>query len=343
MSFNEIMEKITSGLTGEKDHDAAYLMEQCDQYKSHEMAKEIIRACSRLLYSFISEEDRQKMTQVIMNTSQGYESILEEAQFKVYQKKYTEALTLLENLVREVEDTGMYKDDQVSEYHCFAEFFEEVLYREWKKPQKDLRGCDFPYALIYLRYGSLLFELKRFDEAREALSIAMKWNPANAYIAFEHAETYKAQGQFEEFRQKTLDAFRYAFRPDQVARCLRNLGYYYVEKGLWEAAVACYERSLAFDPEAKEAISELYYIRDKSGVDFQHNSPEELERLGQQFGFPTEPDSDVIGLAYAYGKHFLEQNNIDGAKYCFQIVYGLTKDERIKYLLEKLPDKQEQE
>ena len=58
-TFNEIMQQITGGLTGEKEHDAAYLMEQCEKYKGHDMAKEIIRACSRLMYSFISEEDRQ--------------------------------------------------------------------------------------------------------------------------------------------------------------------------------------------------------------------------------------------------------------------------------------------
>ena len=337
-SFNEIMQRITDGLTGDKDHDAAYLMEQCEQYKDHDMAKEIIRACSRLMYSFISEEDRQKMTQAIMNATKGYESILEEAQFKVYQKKYDEALSLLENLVHQVEEMGMYKDDQVSEYHCFAEFFEEVLYRELENPQKELRQCDFPYALIYLRYGSLLFETKRYDEAREALAVAMKWNPANAYIAFEHAETYKAKGEFERFRQRTLDIFHYAFRPDHVARCYRNLGYYYVEKGEWLSALACYERSLAFEPDAKEAMSELYYIREKSGMDFHHFSLEELE----QFGIPTGPDEDVLGLAFSYGKYFLDRQNTEGARYCLQIVYGLTHDDKVKAIIDSLP-KEEQE
>lgn len=333
-SFNEIMQQITGGLTGDKDHDATYLMEQCEQYKGHEMAKEIIRACSRLMYSLISEEDRQKMTQAIMNATQGYESILEEAQFKVYQKRYDEALSILENLIHQVEEMGMYRDDQVSEYHCFNEFFEEVLYKEWEHPQKTLRSCDFPYALIYTRYGSLLFEMGRYDEARKALSVAMKWNPANVYIAFEHAETYKAKGEIEEFHQRTLDAFRYAYRPEHVARCLRNLGYYYVEMKSWNEALACYQRSLSYEPTAKEAIAELYYIREKSGVDLRHFTQEELDR----FDFPTEPDRDVIGLAYAYGKYFMEQEDAAGARYCLQIVYGLTHDKRIKEMIDNLPE-----
>ena len=336
--FNEIMREITRGLTGEKEHDRAYLMEQCEKYKNHSMAKEIIRACARLMTSMMPEEALQKMNRAVMNEEQGFESILEEVQFKVHQRKFDEALSLIEPLVREIEESGMFQDDRVSEYHCFREFFEEVLYREWEKPERDIRRCDFPYDFIYLQYGSLLFELKRYDEAREALAEAMKWNPASADIAFEHAETYKMQRQFGEFRQRTLDIFRYAFRPEQVARCFRNLGYYYIEEGEWEAAVACYERSLDFDPDSKEAMSELFYIREKSGTDLLHLSEEALGEVGQRFLFPTGPDEDVIGLAYSYAKYFLEQSEIGGARYCLTIVYGLTRDERIRELIEKLPE-----
>ena len=36
MDFDSIMREITSGLTGEPEHDIPYLQEQCQKYKDHE-------------------------------------------------------------------------------------------------------------------------------------------------------------------------------------------------------------------------------------------------------------------------------------------------------------------
>ena len=35
MTFDEIMMEITSGLTGDREHDLPYLQEQCEKYKEH--------------------------------------------------------------------------------------------------------------------------------------------------------------------------------------------------------------------------------------------------------------------------------------------------------------------
>ncbi len=49
-SFDSIMRGITSGLTGNSKVDLAYLQEQMEKYKDHEMSKEILRACGRIMY-----------------------------------------------------------------------------------------------------------------------------------------------------------------------------------------------------------------------------------------------------------------------------------------------------
>ena len=43
--FDSIMREITSGFTGDTATDMKYLQEKCEEYKNHEMAQEIIRAC----------------------------------------------------------------------------------------------------------------------------------------------------------------------------------------------------------------------------------------------------------------------------------------------------------
>ena len=98
--------------------------------------------------------------------------------------------------------------------------------------------------------------------------------------------------------------------------------------------------SLQFDGESKNAMSELYYIREKAG-DVGRTSIEDVKRCAERYKFPVGAHQDVIGMAYAYGKHFLEQNNIDGARYCFEIAYSLTDDDEIKKVLDSIP-KEEQ-
>ncbi len=338
MDFEKIMHEITSGLTGDGKKDMKYLMEQAEKYKDGEMGKEIVRAIGRLIAKCVPEDKMAELNQLINNDLTSYESVLEEVRFKQHEKKFDEALVLMEGLIRKLEDVNMFADDQVSEYHCFNEFFEEVLYRMNAKPARDLRQATYPFDEIYTLYGSLLIDLQRPKDAETALAKAMKWNPSDARIAFEHAETYKIRGDMESFFKLTINIFKCAFRPKQVARCFRNLGFYFIEKELWEEAVACFTMSLQFDKESTLAMSELYYIQQKAGRTIPTPGLEQLKKYAEKYGFPVGADPDVLGLSFAYGKHFAEQGDAAGARYCWQITYDLTDDEDIKKMMDKLPE-----
>lgn len=338
MEFDKIMSGITSGLTGDSEKDIQYLNEQMEKYKDHDLAKEILRACGRLQFKCIPENKKAELNRVINNELTSYESVLEEVRFKQHEKKYDEALALMENLVRKFEAANMFDDDHVSEYHCFNEFFEEALYRMNAKPSKELRRAGFPLDLIYMQYGSLLIDLKRPKDAAAALATAMRWNPADAVIALEHAEAYKLQRDMESFFKLTIAIFKYAFRPKQVARCFRNLGYYFTEKELWEESVACYTMSLQFEKESTLAMSELYYIQQKAGKMIPPPKMDVFRSISEMYGFPAGADPDVLGLSFAYGKYFAEKGDAAGARYCWQITYDLTDDEEIKRMIKALPD-----
>ena len=64
---------------------------------------------------------------------------------------------------------------------------------------------------------------------------------------------------------------------------------------------------------------------------------DELKKIAEKYGFPVGADPDVLGLSYSYGKHFAEAGQYAGARYCWEITYGLTDDEEIKKMIESLP------
>lgn len=61
MCYDEIMKNITRGLSGNFKTDREYLQEQMEKYKDHELGKEIIRACGRILYEILPEDKKKSL------------------------------------------------------------------------------------------------------------------------------------------------------------------------------------------------------------------------------------------------------------------------------------------
>ena len=334
--YDSIMKEITAGLTGDPSKDMPYLQAKCAEYKEHEFGKEIIRACGRLMYDMIPDDKKEELKKVMQKDSLGIESALKEIKTNISEKNLEKALKNAESLVSRVEAANLYQDDQVSEYHQFNEFFEEALYGFLYKPTKQLRRAEqIPYTEIYMLYGSLLVEFKRFDEARKALKTGLRWNPIDFSIMSEYVETYKMEGNMDTFFEKTIDSFKIAIHAPYLARCYRNLGYYFVEKKLYSEALSVYLLSMRYEKDSKQAQSEIHYIQQVSGG---INEPtfEDIKNYSEKYGFPVEPNKDVLGLAYTYGKHFMDKGEANGAKYCFNILYELTHDEKIKKMIDSI-------
>ncbi len=341
MELEKIIEEIENNLTGDSKKDVQYLLEQGEKYKDHKNSKEIRRACGRLLYHCVSKETKKSLDKIISDETLSYELVIKKARALQHEGKYDEALKLMEDLINKTKGMDWFKDDSVSEYHCFNEFFEEVLYREYTKPTKTIRNPGFfRLDTIYFQYGSLLIDAKRFQDAEKALITALRWNPANADIALERAETCKLQGNLEAFFNHSIEAFKYAFRPKSLARCFRNVGYYFSDKEMWQEATNCYTLSLQFDNNSDIAMSEILYIQEKTGKNaIRFVDLEFAKKTCEKYGFPLGPDKNVLDLAYSYGKHFIKEGDNEGAKYCLQIVYDLTNDGSIAKQIEELSTK----
>ena len=181
-------------------------------------------------------------------------------------------------------------------------------------------------------------DLQRYEEANQALEKALRWNPMSAKIMFEYAETFKILGQMDRYIEVSRRAFTVAYMKNDVARAYRNMGYHFIEEEKYQAAIGCYLLSLQYDKELKNAQSELYYIHQKTEGTVKQPTIEELVKIAEIEGIPMEVDHDVLGIAFAYGKHFLEDGEITGARAMFEIVYNLTDDESVKDILDKLPE-----
>ncbi len=335
-TLEQIMNEIRSNLSGDADADLRYIHEQMETYKNHELAKEIIRACGRLMSEIMPEELRQKMQEAMKKDFGSFNDTIRTVHEKIDAQEFETALKLMEELVEKIESLHGFEDDSLSEYRYFHEPFEEVLYLHTAKPEKEVRHAGIDYTEVYMLYGSLLVEHKQYEKAQTELRKGLHYNPADFFLAMEYIETFKALGKIDEFFRLTKEAFKIAFRRDYIARCYRNLGYYFIEKQLWSEAVSCYLMSQVFEPDASQAANELFYIEQKTEGKVKQPSPRQLHEYAEKYGFPLGPDGDVLRIAYSYGKHYMDQKAFEPARYFLSIAYDLTEDDTVKKMLDTI-------
>lgn len=300
----------------------------------------VTESCKEIVIYILDNDDEQKSIvlwdSLLRNDKKSMEAALYEIRYNVYKKELKKAERMMVAIVEKIEKAPMFQNDKVSEYYTFNKAFEEILYRHLHKTEREIRRAEIPHSEIYLQYGNLLFELRRYQEARAALEKAVRWNSISLKVAFEYMKTFKAVGAPEEFASLTRSAFKYAYRAKDLARCYRNMGYYFVEKMEYRAAMGCYILSMQYDRDSKNAQSELYYIQTETDGALKRLNMEDMKLYSEMYGFPLGADDNIIGLSYTYGKHFMDEGDTELAQYLFEIAYELTEDGEVKGVLDGL-------
>lgn len=251
------------------------------------------------------------------------------------EKKFQDALSIIEDLVNELEAKDIFKNN---EYFSFNTIMEELIYRHTHNIKNEIHHSPINYSEIYLIYGCLLFELKNYHTARRILKKALKWNPVNTDIIFEYAEIFKVTNNFDKFAEITKSAFEYAYTAKSIARIYRNLGFYYIESNDFELASALYIISLSFDNKNENAISELNYISQVTNKEIELISIEEIVNLLKKAHIPVGANNDILSLTITHGKNSAEIGDFETSKYFLNILYELTNDNEVKKLMDSLPE-----
>lgn len=135
------------------------------KYKSHELNKEITRACGRLIYELIPDDKKADLANIIGNEEYSYEASLDEVRFNIYKKNYDKALSIIESVIKKAESLGAFQDDTVSAYFTFGEPFEEVAYKINNESEKEIRRAPIPFSTSKVqmmgpcKFSSIIFDV----------------------------------------------------------------------------------------------------------------------------------------------------------------------------------------
>ncbi len=336
MTFEEIMTEIKKGLTSDKEKDFSYLKGQIKKYEHSEYSKEILRACSKMMYEMLPKEATEIYENAMRKNLESVYGELQKADQLIKAQEYDKALEITSVLVDKADKLPMFGDDSQTEFYSFWELFEEILYKQIHKPTKEVKRSDYPFSTIYYMHGCALHGLQNYEEEEKYLEEARKWNPVNTKIVLQYTENLKERGKLEEFYTITKDVMMYTFKKEDLAKCFRNLGYYFFENQKFKEAVAAYVLSLKYDNESEEAISELYYIKNESGIAADDLKDEDILAIAKENVFIPGISKDVLQMAFGIGKRCLENNQKIAAKYFLGIANQYLMDPEIEKTIKEI-------
>ena len=261
--YEEIINKIKSNLGENPDLNRQYLSSQIEVYKDHPYNKEIIKEISRMMWDCLSDEEKREFIEVSERENPVMD-ILNDIYYDIENGNYEKPLEKLDKFMETFPE--MFEDDKVSEYHYFTNPLEELIFRKYVGLKKELRYIpdNQPLLDLYYVYGFLLLESKQYDRAEEYLKKAIGINPVSARIILELTEIYKVHTYtLNECFIRTSDALKYSYYPQDIARCYRNLGYYYVEENDFKTALALYIYSMEYEA-SPLAYAEIKFIQSKT-------------------------------------------------------------------------------
>jgi tetratricopeptide (TPR) repeat protein len=343
MRYEEVMRDIIDSLTGDSIKDIAFLRQQMEFYKGHTLAPEILQGINHLIYHLLPEETKKEIELELQRNAIRNERKMKEAESLVREKEYRKAVNLLEKLIREEDGPGsLFRNDSVSEYYAFHNFFEEILFRELYKFRKIIRPVPGDFSGMYFLYGKSLLELGQVEDAKGAFEKSLRWNPMNLKPMFEQVEMSRKDEDEDGFLCLLKRCFRSAYTSSDLARCYRSLGQFHLEKGDHSLADTLYSFSMAFEgdnPVARAEIEELSRKMRKAAA-----APPRLTEIWEtceESDVQIGPNRLVLDLAVSLGHKAMKEGAFVSARFLFGIAYDLTKDEKVSAWMDQLPQEED--
>ena len=332
------------GLSGDYEKDALFLGEMYERFKDQELERKIRNNCSFFLQTLYPDEMGEEPIPYEVVNQDMIEQMVNEADTYIRQSQFADAEELLKKTISMAEDIYRlilrHDPEETCEYHSFSEYFEEFLYRYLYQSGKKVISLSIPYANIYRMYATVLVNLKKYEQAEAAYKESLKWNPVNAQATFEYLDLIKRLGRKDEYFQRTINAFQIAFRPEHIAMCYRNIGFYFMRRGKWSAAVNCDLLSLRYDEaNEKDIQSELNQIQQKSRLKNISFSETKMHELKEKYGVPIGANEDLVSMACCLGCVFLKQKKYEKVKSIFKIGISLLSSFEIDRMLKWMSER----
>lgn len=252
----------------------------------------------------------------------NYNEKILEAEKLIQNKEYIKA----ENLLLSIIDSAIVKniEDQSATHYSFNNYVETLLFWNIFQPKKKNIEPDINYSQVYYYLGFINIDMKNYEKALEYHKKGLEWNPVNVSIMFEIAAIYKITGKIEMYKEQIEKTHIYIYDSAYMAKYYRELGWYFIEKNLFDIANALYTQSIKY-LDIENARLELIFIAKQENKSVRFSTKEEIKKLFSEYNIKSGFNLNVVNMIveeYQRLSKFKPQSS--AVKELSQILYDIT-------------------
>ena len=330
-NIEQIIHSLEEQFNGDSKHDVQILRDYCRSLERSDESLAIITAIGRYAAEHFPDEDIVREAKKFEETFGHFMDLTQHAQQCMKEKKFEEALKDFQEIIGDVRPP----EDEEKRHCSFFHPFEEMIFRSNNPDIKEIERISTLPQVVYMQMGSALFELKRYDEAREAYINAQKLSPVSPAIHFELAQIAKIQNDLDTVRDILKNVYPYLYTRSQLARFYREHAGLAMIDEKYDLAAALIYLSIDYE-DSGIARAQLNSLAKHRGVDLSKPKVDTVKaRLGEA-NIPVGPAPQVYELAMYIGKQ-MKRPYPQVARMAFTIAYELTHFEPLLREIESLP------
>ena len=225
----------------------------------------------------------------------GYNEKILDVRNDMNNRNYEIAISKLENMLKESNIKEV--EDENNTYYTFGNYAEEAIFYNIFKPKKTNVYPEYNISEIYYNLGFINIDLKNFDLAIEYLDKALKWNPINISAMFEKATVFRMKGNLDRNRAEIEKTFIYIYKSSYLAKFYRELGWYYVERKIYDLGNALYTYSNYFY-KTNSAENELKYIAQQENRELKYTPIAEINQYFKDYNIPLNFNRNIVNCIF---------------------------------------------
>lgn len=313
--LERITKEILSGIRGESSRDTDYLEKKILKYSGHRLGKIILGTCFDYTQSDLPPEVTRELGKRLMNYILRSKRKLDIAGHLVMNDELEKGTRLLRKTRREVLAAVYSFGESLANARGFGSFFEESFYTRFYNSKVNTHPLAHFFSRLYMLKGLIEIKQFEFERARKMWERGLKFTPINFSLNALYAETFRNEGNLDEYRDQTIRLFKIAYRPKQIQRCYHNMGDYYRDQKIYDLAHVCYDLGLRFTTGDydNDFYAACFSLERESGIPHREISEEELDKICETHGIPRGPDSDILKFAESSGRFFFDREQFHEA------------------------------
>lgn len=252
----------------------------------------------------------------------GYNEKIMDVRNDINNRNYEIAISKLENMLKESNVKEV--EDEKNTYYTFGNYAEEAIFNYIYKSKKQNIYPEQNISEIYYYLGFINIDLKKYDLAVEYLDKALKWNPINISAMFEKATVFRMKGNLDRNRAEIEKTFIFIYNSSYLAKFYRELGWYYVERKIYDLGNALYTYSNYFY-KTNNAENELKYIAQQENREIRYTPIAEINQYLKDYNIPINFNRSIVNCIFDELQKVKNNNEKrSSARYYSNLMYDMT-------------------